>query len=401
MAGSQLVPAESSVMGIGETPERDGKKLLEGTQSNGIPQDFAHRFQSLSICSEFYGTTQQPSASFTNTPTFSPQMADTTDPATAFTPPTIPHQHSRSVANHRKNTPSTQSSASTPVSYSSTSTPASPRTWLVYRPDKTKKNVIITAFDIKHNIAQLQGFVNADGSRGQFETNMYKDGHYDFLKNLASMGSHEEAKFWARNVIEININIGSLDSALAPNTPTILTQMETLGDRFHRHAEQIHINLDYPTSRPSPGTDMVKQSGRPKAVPRPQDSQPIDVNTPAMILMTSLIYRLTKFKSLTRLAVTMRTPLTSGTSVTAQQLNYVVPFMILEDWSLYWQAVYLNIPQLIPHKSWATRYLGEQWFKVHKDFAEKWVEIKKQYDAKFPGRVSGSPDGEGKRRAWD
>jgi hypothetical protein len=232
---------------------------------------------------------------------------------------------------------------------------------------------------------------------------MYNDGHYDFLNDLSSMGSHKEAKFWARNVVEVNINIGSLDSALAPNTSMILTHMDKLGDRFYQHAEQIQINHDYPSPQPGTTTEVIKFSGRPKAVPRPQDSQPIDVKTPAIILMTRLICRLSKFKSLTRLAVTMRTPLISGTSVTAEQLNYVVPFMILEDWSLYWQAVYLNTPRLIPHKSWATRYSGEPWFKVHEDFAEKWVEVKKECDAEFPGRASRSrsPDGKVKRRAWD
>jgi hypothetical protein len=210
---------------------------------------------------------------------------------------------------------------------------------------------------------------------------MYNDGHYDFLNDLSSMGSHKEAKFWARNVVEVNINIGSLDSALAPNTSMILTHMDKLGDRFYQHAEQIQINHDYPSPQPGTTTEVIKFSGRPKAVPRPQDSQPIDVKTPAIILMTRLICRLSKFKSLTRLAVTMRTPLISGTSVT----------------------VYLNTPRLIPHKSWATRYSGEPWFKVHEDFAEKWVEVKKECDAEFPGRASRSrsPDGKVKRRAWD
>ena len=78
----------------------------------------------------------------------------------------------------------------------------------------------------------MQALGNADRSRGQFETEKYKDGHYDFLKDLSSMSSQEEAKLWARNVVEVNINIGALDSALAPNTPTIRTQMGKLGDGF-------------------------------------------------------------------------------------------------------------------------------------------------------------------------
>jgi hypothetical protein len=269
----------------------------------------------------------------------------------------------------------------------------------VYRPDKAKKNIVITASGIKHNIALMQDVVNTDGSRGQMEMNDYKDGHYDFLQDLASMGA-AEAKFWARNSIEINLDIGNLTSD--ENDPTVLEQLDKLGTtQFFDYAEQIYINFDYPTPPPASTTDIISYSGKPKAVPRPQDCAPIDVNTPAVIFMTQLICRIVKLKSLNRLVVTLRTPLTSDTSITAEQLNYVVPFMMLEDWTLYWQAVYLKTPQIIPHKSWATRYLGAQWLKVHEEFAKVWEDVKKEYDAQFPEKitsVSQGSKGKGKRK---
>jgi len=319
-----------------------------------------------------------------------------------FNPPTGPRNRQHSLSGYKKHTPSTQSSSSTLESDASTSSPLTPRTWLVYRPDKARKNVIITASGIKHNIAQMQDVINADGSRSQVELDTYKDGQYDLLQDLARMGA-SAAKFWARNSVEISIDMRTF--VVAENSPTVLEQLDKLGTtQFCDHAQQVYINLDYPTPPPVSPTELVKYSGKPKAVPRPQDCTPIDVNTPAVIFMTKLICRIVKLKSLNRLVVTLRTPLTSETSITAEQLNYVVPFMMLEDWTLYWQAVYLKTPQIIPHKSWATRYLGAQWLKVHEEFAKTWEEVKTEYDAQFPVKATQLPQGakgrgKGKRRA--
>jgi len=154
----------------------------------------------------------------------------------------------------------------------------------------------------------MQSFIHADGSRVQFETDKYKEGHYEFLADVSSMSAPEKARFWARNVVEVNIDIKALDSALDPNCPSILTQMDKLYDSFYQHVEQIHINLNYPTPQASAGTAIVQNAGRPAPFPFLKESPPIEVNTPAMLLLTRLICRLTKLKSLTQLAVTMRTP---------------------------------------------------------------------------------------------
>lgn len=94
----------------------------------------------------------------------------------------------------------------------------------------------------------------------------------------------------------------------------------------------------------------------------------------------------------------MRTPLTSGITITPEQLNYVVPFMILKDWRLYCQAVYLSTPQLITDQSWGTRYLVERWCEVLEGFREVWDELERREWQKGWKQENGKGKGKGREK---
>jgi hypothetical protein len=230
--------------------------------------------------------------------------------------------------------------------------PLPPR--IITRPDRTKKDIIISPRGIERNIVRQVGQLGKDKKYHWVNTNEYDYGVYDLAADIKTMTKDERKAFWANNFVQVD-----LDVTYVEGVSEILENMDKLGKVFTENVNKIFINLIFPEEY-----DV-----------EPRRKRLSVMAVPTIAALVPLVHKVASFQSLHRCVVTLCTP--PGSSVRLWRdwlkwLDHAVPFLELppSSWRLDWLPQGLK-PDVLPEPVYGEHrhLLNVQWGKVQKEKA--------------------------------
>lgn len=219
---------------------------------------------------------------------------------------------------------------------------------LNYRPDKTKKDVVISSTGITRNASRFVDTIS-NGRNKYVDTQEFAPSKYKVAAAVQDMESSERQEFWAKNHVEIQIPIAAL---VLPNGGDeiyrIVRHMDSLGEAFTHHLENVFINMSFPTESTHDSSTNVFEVQSIKAL------QP-------------LVEKLKTFKKLKFTCINIITRNSGDTPCLWEWLQYAAPFGYLPyQWHLYWLPGFQQGRIRIKPATANYRYVNEQFDEYYR-----------------------------------
>lgn len=230
--------------------------------------------------------------------------------------------------------------------------PLPPR--VITRPDRSKKDVVISPMGIERNLVEQKGKMGADKHWHWANTTKYDFGVYDLPADVKSMSDADQKAFWVDNYVQIDLDVTYLTGV-----NEVLQHMEKLGKVFTENVGNLYINLIFPEEYP---------------VQRYPKGQPSVMVMPSIAALVPLVTKVASCSALKRCVVTVHPPPGSDSGVTWKQwwawMDHAVPFMELGKsyWRLDWLPQGYKKDALPERVDGDTRHhLNIEWARVMKD----------------------------------
>ncbi|KAJ8071536.1 hypothetical protein OCU04_001851 [Sclerotinia nivalis] len=228
------------------------------------------------------------------------------------------------------------------------------------RADKKKKDIIITQLGVIRNLARIterfteNGYPYKHASADEFQPDVY-----DVADTVSKMPAKEREEFWAKNWIEIEVDLRSEEEEICVNAQvegeeeprkdydTLLKYIDNLGPDFTAHAKYMFVSIIFPSI---PDADQSKVNSSVLGCQQTHEFQHIE----------KLVAKLQHFPKIKRLDVILQTPSNTKKPLSIPQLNLVLPFYDLgfTDWNIKWRTSFMTKAE--PVGGWPIHYLDKE-----------------------------------------
>ncbi|APA05576.1 hypothetical protein sscle_01g003460 [Sclerotinia sclerotiorum 1980 UF-70] len=228
------------------------------------------------------------------------------------------------------------------------------------RADKKKKDIIITKLGVIRNLARIterfteSGYPYKHASADEFQPDVY-----DVADTVSKMPAKEREEFWAKNWIEIEVDLRSKEEMISDNAQvegeekprkdyeTLLKYIDNLGPDFTAHARYMFVNIIFPSILDA---DQSKINSSVLGCQQTHEFQHIE----------KLVAKLQHFPKIKRLDVILQTPSNTKKPLSIPQLNLVLPFYDLgfTDWNIKWKTSFMTKAE--PVGGWPIHYLDKE-----------------------------------------
>ncbi|PQE08313.1 hypothetical protein CJF31_00009552 [Rutstroemia sp. NJR-2017a BVV2] len=222
------------------------------------------------------------------------------------------------------------------------------------RADKSLKDIVVSRHGIKHNI------FSSTSSHAS----------YNFVETLRSMSGKEREEFWAKNwveiVVDLNVKEGEHEEEVKGKVENdekikqydfLIQNLELLGPELKTSVQNMLINIIFPepplSSSPSTGNKP----------PPPPIANATSHTTPEFLHLTNLVTYLSlpalSLASLQALTILLTVP-NSSKPLSLPQLTLLLPFYDLPftSWTISWRTSFMTRAEQVA--GWPVHYLDRE-----------------------------------------